>query len=79
MRVLRRDKNPARARRLLVGYLTAHPNGALAEEALAILIEAAATNHDSDASALSDRYLRKYPSGPFRALASRTLAASTTR
>jgi hypothetical protein len=71
MRALRLDHDPARARGLLAKYLERHPNGALAEEALALTIEAAVAHHDSDAAALGARYLRRYPAGPFRALALR--------
>ncbi|MBC8133141.1 MAG: hypothetical protein H7X95_09185 [Deltaproteobacteria bacterium] len=71
MRALRRDKDPQRARALLRRYLADHPNGALAEEALAISIEAAIVQQDDDARALASRYLHLYPNGPFRALASR--------
>ena len=69
MRALRLDHNPVRARALLTRYLAAHPNGALAEDALALSIEAAVAHHDADASALARGYLRRYPSGPFSALA----------
>jgi hypothetical protein len=71
MRALRVDHDPVRARGLLATYLEHHPNGALAEEALALTIEAAVANHDGDAAALGARYLRRYPAGPFRALALR--------
>ena len=71
MRALRLDHNPVRARALLATYLERHPNGALAEEALALTIEAAVAHHDGDAAALGARYLRRYPAGPFRALALR--------
>ena len=69
MRALRLDHDPIRARALLARYLGRHPNGALAEEALALSIEAAVAHHDADAAALGARYLQRYPSGPFRALA----------
>ena len=71
MRALRLDHDPVRARGLLAQYLERHPNGALAEEALALTIEAAVAHHDGDAAALGARYLRRYPAGPFRALALR--------
>ena len=71
MRALRLDHDPVRARGLLAQYLDRHPNGALAEEALALTIEAAVAHHDADAAALGARYLRRYPTGPFRALALR--------
>jgi hypothetical protein len=79
MRALRRDHDPARARGLLATYLAQHPSGALAEEALALSIEAAVAHRDGDAGALAQRYLRLYPSGPFSALARRTLATDLHR
>ena len=72
MRALRLDHDPVRARRLLAQYLERHPNGALAEEGLALTIEAAVAHHDGDAAALGARYLRRYPAGPFKALALQT-------
>src|SRR5262249_36529239 len=41
MRALRIEGNPVRARALLARYLERHPNGTLAEEALAMTIRAA--------------------------------------
>jgi hypothetical protein len=76
MRALRLERNPVRARALLARYLERHPTGTLAEEALAISIEAAVAHHDADAAALSARYLRLYPLGPFRGIAQQTLAAA---
>jgi hypothetical protein len=80
MRALRVEGNPARARRLLAGYLDRHPNGSLAEEALAMSIEAAVAHEDVDAPVLARKYMRRYPSGHFSAVARRTLdgAAGTT-
>ena len=66
---------PARARGLLSRYLAEHPNGALAEEALAMSIEAAIAHHDTDVAALASRYLRLYPHGSFQALARNALVA----
>ena len=71
MRALRVDHDPVRARGLLARYLERHPNGALAEEALALTIEAALAHQDDDAPALGARYLRRYPGGPFKELAGR--------
>jgi hypothetical protein len=71
MRALRVDHDPVRARGLLARYLERHPNGALAEEALALTIEAALAHRDGDAPALGARYLRRYPGGPFKEVALR--------
>jgi len=76
MRALRVERNAPRARGLLTTYLDRHPKGELSEEALVMLIEAAAAHDDSDAAALAARYLRLYPSGPFRGMVERMLAAT---
>ena len=76
MRALRRERDPVRARVLLSRYLERHPTGTLAEEALALAIEAAVAHGDADAAGLAARYLRLYPAGPFRPLARQTLAAA---
>jgi hypothetical protein len=76
MRALRVEHNPVRARALLAAYLDRHGKGELSEEALVMLIEAAATHHDSDAPALAARYLKLYPRGTFRGLVERTLATA---
>jgi len=73
MRALRVEANPVRARRLLAGYLDRHPGGSLAEEALAMSIEAAVAHGDDDAPALARKYVRRYPAGHFSGLARRTL------
>ena len=73
MRALRVEANPTRARRLLAGYLERYPSGSLAEEALAMSIEAAVAHGDGDATTLARKYVRRYPSGHFSALARRTL------
>jgi hypothetical protein len=74
MRALRVERNPVRARALLARYLGEHPKGSLAEEALAMSIEAAIADHDADVTALAARYLRLYPQGSFQALARQALA-----
>ena len=74
MRALRVERNPVRARGLLARYLSEHPNGNLAEEALAMSIEAAIAHHDADVADLASRYLRLYPQGSFHALARQALA-----
>jgi hypothetical protein len=71
MRALRVDHDPVRARGLFARYLERQPNGALAEEALALTIEAALAHRDDDAAALGALYLGRYPGGPFKALAFR--------
>jgi hypothetical protein len=78
-RALRVDRDPELARSLAKRYLERQPRGALADEALAISIEAAIDHHDADAAALSARYLAQFPHGSFRALAERTLASSQSR
>jgi hypothetical protein len=74
LRALRVEGNPARARGLLARYLAEHPNGNLAEEALALSIEAALAHHDADAAVLGARYLRLYPRGSFLAVARNAVA-----
>ncbi|MEP6653805.1 MAG: hypothetical protein ABJA82_10620 [Myxococcales bacterium] len=78
MRALRRDRDPVRARALLRRYLREQPNGTLAEEALAVTIEAALVHRDPDANALGSLYLDRYPYGPFRALADQTRVQPST-
>jgi hypothetical protein len=73
MRALRVERDPVRARGLLARYLAEHPNGTLAEEALALSIEAALAHRDADVVALANRYLRLYPRGSFQALARQAL------
>jgi hypothetical protein len=70
---LRKQHDPDRAAKLLAGYLAAHPKGALAEEALALSIEAATARHDPAAPAFARRYLRDYPTGRFRQTAQAVL------
>jgi hypothetical protein len=74
LEALRNHHDPDRAAELLAGYLAAHPEGALAEEALALSIEAAGARHDPAAIAFADRYLRSYPNGRFRHSAEAALA-----
>jgi hypothetical protein len=76
MRALRVERDSARARTLLTSYLTRHPNGTLAEEATAMRIEAAVAHGDADVRALAAGYLKRYPSGPFKAVAQRALRAN---
>ena len=74
-RALRVDGDPGRARVLARQYLQQHPRGALAEEALAIEVEAALDHHDPDVTSEALRYLSLYPHGAFRAVAERALSA----
>lgn len=69
IRVLRHENDAPRAGRLLEDYLRRYPQGALAEEALAVAIEAAMASGDKSAGALAGEYLKKYPSGRFRQIA----------
>lgn len=71
---LRKQRDPDRAAKLLAEYLTAHPRGALVEEAVALSIEAAAARHDPAASAFARRYLEQFPRGRFRQTAEAVLA-----
>src|SRR5689334_6336909 len=74
MRALRQDGQPERASRSLDEYLRRHPEGQLAEEALALSIEAASARNDPRAKDLASRYLAKYPNGRFRSAAERARA-----
>jgi hypothetical protein len=76
MRALRVEGNPVRARALLERYLDRYPQGTLAEEALAMSIEAANVHRDGDAVTLARRYLKLYPAGHFSTLARQTLSGS---
>ena len=62
-----------RAGALLDDYFRRYPRGALAEEALAVAIEAAMARGDARARTLARRYLARYPSGQFRVAAERAL------
>jgi len=74
IQALRQDHDPERAGRLLVAYLRTHPRGALAEEAVALSIEAADGRHSPAAATFARRYLKEYPQGRFRSAAERVLA-----
>jgi len=74
IQALRQDHDPARAGRLLADYLRTHPRGALAEEAIALSIEAADARHSPAAATFAQRYLKEYPHGRFRSAAERALA-----
>ena len=74
IQALRQDHDPERAGRLLAAYLRTHPRGALAEEAVALSIEAADGRHNPAATTFAERYLKQYPHGRFRSVAERVLA-----
>ena len=73
-RALRRERDPARAGAVLDDYFRRFPRGTLAEEALAVAIEAASARGDARARSLGRRYLARYPDGHFREVAERALA-----
>jgi hypothetical protein len=74
MRALRREGHPEQAAKLLDEYLRGYPQGSLAEEALALYVEASTSLRDPKAKNLADRYLVLYPNGRFRAAAERARA-----
>jgi hypothetical protein len=76
VQALRKHHDPERAAKLLDQYLKAYPHGALAEEALALSIEAAADLHSAAVTGFAQRYLREYPKGRFRRTAEQALAAA---
>jgi hypothetical protein len=71
IKALRIDRDAPRAARLLDDYRRFHPDGALAEEALALEIEAAAEQGDPRAITIADRYLDRFPAGRFAHFARR--------
>lgn len=75
LRALRQDHDIPAAARLLDEYRAQFPHGDLAEEALALAIEAHAGLQDPTTNALADEYLRRFPQGRFRAVADRALAS----
>jgi len=75
IRALRSERNPAQAEQLLQEYLRTYPHGALAEDALALLIETASALRSASAADRAARYLELYPKGRYRATARRVLSA----
>jgi len=70
LRALRREHEPTRAGMLLARYLERFPQGVLAQEALAIAIEASLARDDRQATAsLAEQYLNRFPAGRFVHLA----------
>jgi hypothetical protein len=74
IRALRTDHDPARAAALLAEYIKMYPHGALAEEALALSIEAADARNDPSTASFAEQYSKKYPRGRFRRAAEQALA-----
>src|SRR5439155_6829835 len=63
---LRREHDPVRAGTLLARYLSAHPRGAMREEALVLAIEAGDARADRPASQqLAQAYQSEFPAGRF--------------
>jgi hypothetical protein len=75
VRALRSEHDPRRAARLLDAYLRSYPRGALAEEALALQIEAAAALQSPRTADFARQYLRLYPTGRFQTAARQALTA----
>lgn len=76
LRALRKDGRPEQAQTLLTRYLSENPDGALAEEALALSIEAALKRNPARATSYARQYLKRFPQGRFRPLAQRALNSS---
>ena len=65
VKALRSGGDAAQAAELLERYRSRNPEGVLAEEALALSIEAAVQKQDPRAKALAQKYLTRYPNGRF--------------
>jgi hypothetical protein len=77
IRKLRSSRDPAASGALLAQYLKTHPRGALAEDALALSIEAASAQRDAGAAAgFGRRYLTQFPNRRFRGVALRAVEAN---
>jgi len=74
VRALRHEHDPARAAALLQRYLERYPDGAAAEDALALALEATIGRDAPRATGFATRYLARYPQGRWSALARRALA-----
>jgi hypothetical protein len=73
-KALRHDRDPQRALQLLEPPGT-RITGPLAEEALALRIEASAARGDGRTAKLAEAYLEQYPNGRYRELAKKVLEA----
>lgn len=69
VRAIRRDKDLRQGAQVLEELLRTYPNGAMAEEALGLVIETASALGQSRAASLALLYLNRYPNGRFRAAA----------
>lgn len=70
---LRRQGQPAEARKLAARYQRQYPEGVLQEEARALELEAAAQARHEDAPELARAYLATFPQGRFAPLARKLL------
>lgn len=76
VKALRREGDAEQAAQLLDRYAARDPDGPLAEEALALRIEAAVAKGDPAARRLAQDYLLRYPDGRYREAALRALAGT---
>jgi outer membrane protein assembly factor BamD (BamD/ComL family) len=76
VQALRNGEDPKQAGQLLERYQAKHPDGSLAEEAMALSIEAALAKGDPSSRALAARYLARYPNGRFKKTAERALSGA---
>jgi hypothetical protein len=67
VKALRRDRDPARAARLLESVYTRESDGVLAEEVMALRVEAALARKNGQARNYAQQYLARYPQGRYRA------------
>jgi hypothetical protein len=80
VRALRVDGRTSRARALLGEYLSRFPHGALAEDAVALQIEAAVAQRDSIAARRwATRYVNDFPSGRFHAVADSVIREDSSK
>jgi hypothetical protein len=76
LRALRREGDPARAQSLAEEALQKFPHGAQAEEAMALIMEAASARGDaSGAQQAASAYLARFGSGRFADRARRILVS----
>jgi hypothetical protein len=73
VKALRRDQDPRLAARLLEEAQAKSPHGALAEEVMALRVEAAQELGDARSTRLARAYLARYPQGRYRSQVERAL------